>query len=486
MRRMFAAFPEIILVDATYKLNNLRLPLYVMLIVDGNGESEIIGLMLLADEQADLQHNPNWKEINCVMADKDITERKVFQEEMPQAGLLICLFHTLRSFRREVTTEKMNISADERLQVLEILQSMAYASSEEIYQDFYGQLMSTRFSAVKDYFNENWHQIRDEWVEGKKCRYTNFLNSTNNRLESINQKLKQVVTKNSGLLNFHRDLQYCIASLRQERDHRATTIFQKRPVDLHNFGQTELQFYKRYTPYAFKLVKKQLDLQSRVSAISQLPCGSFTVTTNNGTYSLNSTSCECGFSTSTKLPCRHVLALRSSLGLPLCSDEFPDKRWTKTCYLKSHRVFLANGSAYKGNLNDESFEEIESVTVQNPTPARKILSAHEKYRKVFFVAQKIAGVASEASGSQFHERLLCLKNLLGAWENGEEVELRVGKNQASIVETVSHAKVSDASCEDGNKTSEIIDSKESDKNSIEKKAGTIKFNVTCFIHFFFL
>jgi hypothetical protein len=100
--------------------------------------------------------------------------------------------------------------------------------------------------------------------------------------------------------------------------------------------------------------------------------------------------------------------LRSSLGLPLCSDEFPYKRWTKTYYLKSHRVFLANGSAYKGNLNDESFEEIESVTVQNPTPARKILSAHEKYRKVFFVARGIAGVASEASGSKFHE---CLPGL---------------------------------------------------------------------------
>jgi hypothetical protein len=99
---------------------------------------------------------------------------------------------------------------------------------------------------------------------------------------------------------------------------------------------------------------------------------------------------------------------------------------------------------------------------------------------MFFVAQKIAGVASEASGSQFHERLLCLKNLLRAWENGVEVELRAGKNQASIV------AVSDASCEDGNKMSEIIDSKESDKNSIEKKAGTMKFNVTCFIHFFFL
>ena len=109
MRLIFDAFPEILLINATYKLNNLRLPLYIMLAIDGNGESEIIGLMLLADEQADMlrrmirlfkKHNLAWEGINCVMADKDMTERNIIKEEIPQAGLLICLFHTMRSFKR--------------------------------------------------------------------------------------------------------------------------------------------------------------------------------------------------------------------------------------------------------------------------------------------------------------------------------------------------------------------------------------------------
>ena len=128
---MFQCYPEILLVDATYKLNDLRLPLYVMLVVDGNGESEIVGLMLAADERQETIRqmmvyfkdlNPKWNEINCVMADNDMTERQVITEELPQAGLLICLFHTMRTFRREVTTEKMGISNDERIQALEILQ----------------------------------------------------------------------------------------------------------------------------------------------------------------------------------------------------------------------------------------------------------------------------------------------------------------------------------------------------------------------------
>lgn len=122
-----------------------------MLVVDGNRESEVAGLMLVADEQQDTvklmmiffkAHNLKWKDINCIMADKDMTERKILKEELPQAGLLICLFHTLHSFRREVTTENMGISNDERVQVLEILQSMAYARNEDLYE----QLMSTRFN----------------------------------------------------------------------------------------------------------------------------------------------------------------------------------------------------------------------------------------------------------------------------------------------------------------------------------------------------
>ena len=43
MRRMYDRFSEILFVDATYKLNDLRMPLYLFLVEDGNGESEVVG-----------------------------------------------------------------------------------------------------------------------------------------------------------------------------------------------------------------------------------------------------------------------------------------------------------------------------------------------------------------------------------------------------------------------------------------------------------
>ena len=53
MHKMFHAYPEIILVDATHKLNDLCLPLYVMMVIDRNGESEIVGRTLTGNEQKD-------------------------------------------------------------------------------------------------------------------------------------------------------------------------------------------------------------------------------------------------------------------------------------------------------------------------------------------------------------------------------------------------------------------------------------------------
>lgn len=50
MSEMFEKFPELILVDATYKLLELRMPLYLLLIVDGNGLSEIVAIFILPEE----------------------------------------------------------------------------------------------------------------------------------------------------------------------------------------------------------------------------------------------------------------------------------------------------------------------------------------------------------------------------------------------------------------------------------------------------
>ena len=48
----YRRFPEMLFIDATHKLNELRMPLYVLLVEGGNCESQIVSLWLVASEDA--------------------------------------------------------------------------------------------------------------------------------------------------------------------------------------------------------------------------------------------------------------------------------------------------------------------------------------------------------------------------------------------------------------------------------------------------
>ena len=168
MKEAFQAYPELVCIDATYKLLELGLPTYLMLCEDSNGQSEIVTVCLLVTEDKDSMtwmvatfknHNDEWKRIRVLMADKDIGERDVLKQSLPNASLLICLFHTLRSFRREITCKKMGITAGQRTMCLDLVQKMAYAMSEAEYDLLHDQFQQDAPKEVVLYFNDSWHPI---------------------------------------------------------------------------------------------------------------------------------------------------------------------------------------------------------------------------------------------------------------------------------------------------------------------------------------
>lgn len=50
---------------------------------------------------------------------------------------------------------------------------------------------------VLNYFSTNWDAIHDEWIMGIKWSCGSFVNSTNNRTENINGKLKTIIDRYS-------------------------------------------------------------------------------------------------------------------------------------------------------------------------------------------------------------------------------------------------------------------------------------------------
>lgn len=96
MQKTFAAFPELLMIDATNRINDLHMQLYVLMVVDGEGKTEVVGTFLAADKSRDtfrhmvqtfMLHNPDCEKIRAIMTDKDITELEVLREELPNASL---------------------------------------------------------------------------------------------------------------------------------------------------------------------------------------------------------------------------------------------------------------------------------------------------------------------------------------------------------------------------------------------------------------
>ena len=419
MREAFKAYPEIIFIDATYKLLELGLPVYLMLCEDSNGQSEIVCVCLLCCEDTNSmtwmmetfkKYNAEWGKCRVVMADKDIGERDVIKQCLPNASVLICLFHTLRSFKREISGEKLGISSGQRTVSLELLQQLAYAKSEDEYSVLHAQLQRDAPKEVIQYFNESWHPIKNEWVLGVKSSCGSFLNATNNRLESINGKLKQVISRHSSLEDFVDKFFVILTTLRTERDHKAALTFQKVKVQRFEQGSPENEYSKVLTDYASSFVIKQLQLAKKVKDIK---CNGeqYTVESSEGELSVSLTKCSCIFRNSMLLPCRHMFALRQKLDEPLVDTNLYDDRWTSLYYRSTQRLFL-------------NFSSQSSCTVlQSTQRGRRKLSQHEKYRKALPLTSELASVTSNASHVHFHRRLKLLQELIDHWKRGEEVAL---------------------------------------------------------------
>ena len=70
--------------DATYKLIGLRIPVYLLLVVDGDGLSKIVDFFVLSDETKTViesivnvfkKYNEAWSNIPVMLSDKYFNER---------------------------------------------------------------------------------------------------------------------------------------------------------------------------------------------------------------------------------------------------------------------------------------------------------------------------------------------------------------------------------------------------------------------------
>lgn len=224
---MYDRYPEVVLFDCSYKLNNLNFGLFLQLCIDGNGETELVSMYICRNETKEgigamlaifKESNKNWCKTKVFIGDKDFADRYVYKDHFPDAVLQICLFHVLQIYNREITTVKRKITNQQRIEVLEILQRLCYAQTLRSYNQIYEELCDLNLEHVRSYFDQCWHNIKDEWTLFGRNQYAHYLNTCNNRTERLNRTIKQIGNRNANLMVFSENLSTTVTALASEKD----------------------------------------------------------------------------------------------------------------------------------------------------------------------------------------------------------------------------------------------------------------------------
>lgn len=145
MLHNFKLYPDVILCDATYKVNDRSIPLFVIMVIDGHGETQVAALVLLKSEnirsiqnvlKAFKQKNEKHTEIKTVIVDKSAANISSFGTVFPNAVVQLCVFHAKQAFRRKVVQTNTGLTVDQREKAMDIFSKMLYDESTENYENF--------------------------------------------------------------------------------------------------------------------------------------------------------------------------------------------------------------------------------------------------------------------------------------------------------------------------------------------------------------
>ena len=125
--------------------------------------------------------------ICIIVIDKDFTEWKILKDKFPDAIILFCQWHVIKALFKKVCD--LDIPKDKREYLHNLLRVLVYSAN---YVATKTKVFDVSSADFQEYYNKNWEDYQSMWVSYKRDSYMHLANTTNNRLESHNQKLKDL------------------------------------------------------------------------------------------------------------------------------------------------------------------------------------------------------------------------------------------------------------------------------------------------------
>jgi hypothetical protein len=259
--------------------------------------------------------------LRVIVVDKDLNEIRVLETHFPEARILICHFHVIKYLKEMRSRPDFGqMSAEGSSQIDAAVHKMVYADSAGAYDaahdSFRGLCERIGVSGFFDYFQKNWDSDQDGWVMYLRADLPHFSNHTNNRLESFFGKLKGGVDGSMSMAQCVKALVAFDRRVENEYNYRLSHIGQFVNSSYDEEMSNVLRFTSHYVcGHIEKQYARALENYSRYS-FTRDPEDTHVVTVEGDgkLYSLRDDdwSCDCEFSLSMHLPCRHAIAFRKS------------------------------------------------------------------------------------------------------------------------------------------------------------------------------
>ncbi|XP_038683661.1 protein FAR1-RELATED SEQUENCE 5-like [Tripterygium wilfordii] len=320
---LLRAFPHVLLMDATYKTNRFRMPLFEIVGVTSTKMTFCIGFVFL---QAEKEDNYTWA-LNClrstldestfprvIVTDRDLALMRSCAQVFPESMKLLCRWHIDRAVIAHCKKSfPDNASWDAFYSMWHILLE---SETENVYHynlsAFEVNLQS--YSKVVNYIKDVWLMpYKEMFITAWTDTYMHFGNLTTNRAESQHSKLKRYLGTSqsdleSSVLSIHQLIQGQLTAIK-------ASLEKSKNIVLHRFKTSMFRELRGFVSVdALNLIWLEFERSKVVG---------------EDIY-----SCRCKLRTSNGLPCAHELAIYTNEDRPIplaCIDKF----WKKLDLLPS-------------------------------------------------------------------------------------------------------------------------------------------------------
>lgn len=164
----FYRYPNLVLMDATYKTCKLSLPLFFLVVRTNVGYTVIAEFIVQHEDSESIaealgllraQWDANSIHIGNFMIDCQQSEENAIRGIFPDSVVYLCTFHRLQAWLRWIVNGRNGV-ADFRDQCMSLLRAVGESRTEEEYMRNLARLQKShvwsRFPNLRNYYTQQW------------------------------------------------------------------------------------------------------------------------------------------------------------------------------------------------------------------------------------------------------------------------------------------------------------------------------------------